>query len=101
MAGYAELGALSNFTFLEGASHPHELVEQAQSLGYTAIGIADRNSFAGLVRGHVAAAQAGMRFIPGCRIGLTDGTEYLAWPSCCRRAACMSIRASAGSPATP
>ena len=65
--GYAELGALSNFTFLEGASHPHELVEQAKALGHAAIGIADRNSFAGLVRGHVAAAQGKLRFVPGAR----------------------------------
>ena len=81
--GYAELGALSNFTFLEGASHPHELVEQAKALGHAAIGIADRNSFAGLVRGHVAAAQGKLRFVPGARIRLPDpdGREYLAWPT--------------------
>ncbi|HYI83545.1 MAG TPA: error-prone DNA polymerase, partial [Acetobacteraceae bacterium] len=82
-AGYAELGALSNFTFLEGASHPHELVEQAKALGHAAIGIADRNSFAGLVRGHVAATQGNLRFVPGARIRLPrpDGCEYLAWPT--------------------
>ena len=68
MSGYAELGALSNFTFLEGASHPHELVERAKALGHAAIGIADRNSFAGLVRGHVAAEEANLRFVPGARI---------------------------------
>jgi error-prone DNA polymerase len=81
MTGFAELGALSNFSFLEGASHPRELVERAAALGHRALGIADRNSFAGLVRGHVAAAQAGLRFVPGCRVALEDGTEYLAWPT--------------------
>jgi error-prone DNA polymerase len=79
--GYAELGALSNFTFLEGASHPHELVEQAKALGHAAIGIADRNSFAGLVRGHVAAAKANLRFVPGARVSLPGDHEYLAWPT--------------------
>jgi error-prone DNA polymerase len=79
--GYAELGALSNFTFLEGASHPHELVGRAKALGHAAVGIADRNSFAGLVRGHVAAKKAGIPFVPGARVRLPDGWEYLAWPT--------------------
>ena len=80
--GYAELGALSNFTFLEGASHPHELVGRAEALGHAAIGIADRNSFAGLVRGHVAAEETKLRFVPGARVVLPDGGgEYLAWPT--------------------
>jgi DNA polymerase III alpha subunit len=47
MTDFAELAALSNFTFLDGASHPQELVAQARALGHAAIGIADRNSFAG------------------------------------------------------
>src|SRR5215213_1897585 len=79
--GFAELAALSNFTLLEGASHPQELVGQAKALGHEAIGIADHNSFAELVRGHVAAAEAGIRFVPGARVRLLDGCEYLAWPS--------------------
>ncbi len=51
---YAELHCLSNFSFLRGASHPEELVEQAAELGYHAIAITDRNSLAGVVRAHVA-----------------------------------------------
>jgi error-prone DNA polymerase len=78
---FSELGALSNFTFLEGASHPREIVAQAKALGMPAIGIADRNSVAGLVRGMVAAEQAGLRFVPGIRLCLQDGQEYLAWPT--------------------
>ena len=39
---YAELHCLSNFTFLRGASHPHELVERAQALGYSALAITDQ-----------------------------------------------------------
>ncbi|MEM8992957.1 MAG: error-prone DNA polymerase [Pseudomonadota bacterium] len=49
---YAELAATSNFTFLRGASHPEELVERAAEFGLSAIAIADRNSFAGVVRAH-------------------------------------------------
>jgi DNA polymerase III alpha subunit len=55
MTGFAELGARSNFSFLDGASHPEELVETAQALGLAGLGICDSNSLAGVVRGHVAA----------------------------------------------
>ena len=81
MTGHAELGALTNFSFLEGASHPHEIVETAQKLGHAAVGVADRNSFAGVVRAHVAAKGAGLRFLPGVRLALEDSAEYLAWPA--------------------
>ncbi|MBT4700910.1 MAG: PHP domain-containing protein, partial [Rhodospirillaceae bacterium] len=56
---YAELQVTSNFTFLEGASHPDELVFQAAALGLKAIAITDRNSLSGVVRAHVAAKEAG------------------------------------------
>ena len=78
---FGELGALSNFTFLEGASHPRELVAAAAALGHGVLGIADRNSMAGLVRGWVACREAGLRFMPGVRLCLSDGSEYLAWPT--------------------
>ncbi|NMJ43934.1 error-prone DNA polymerase [Roseomonas sp. JC162] len=81
MSDFAELGALTNFSFLEGASHPSELVATAKSLGHLAIGVADRNSFAGVVRAHVAAKEEALRFVPGVRLCLTDGGEYLAWPT--------------------
>ena len=51
---YAELHCITNFTFLRGASHPQELVEQAGSLGYTALAITDECSVAGVVRAHRA-----------------------------------------------
>ncbi|TWT42126.1 Error-prone DNA polymerase [Phycisphaerae bacterium RAS1] len=54
---YAELHCLSNFSFLRGASHPEELVEQAALLGYRAIAITDRHSLAGVVRAHIAARE--------------------------------------------
>jgi error-prone DNA polymerase len=78
---YAELGARSNFSLLDGASHPAELVAQAQALGHAGIGICDTNSLAGVVRGHVAAKELGLPFVVGTRLQLEDGAEYLAWPT--------------------
>ncbi|MGE0650656.1 MAG: error-prone DNA polymerase [Alphaproteobacteria bacterium] len=76
-----ELAVTTNFSFLRGASHPHELVERAAALGYRAIGIADRNTVAGVVRAHVAAKAAGIRLVPGCRLVTVDGIEVLAYPA--------------------
>ncbi|HLX92120.1 MAG TPA: error-prone DNA polymerase [Puia sp.] len=79
--GYAELQVTSNFSFLDGASHPEELVEQAAMLGYAAIAITDRNSFAGIVRAHETAKAKKIRFIPACRLDFQDGPSLLAYPS--------------------
>jgi len=78
---YVELQVTTNFSFLRGASHPEELVERAARLGYEAIAITDRNTFAGLVRAHLAAKQHGIRLIPGCRLDLLDGPSLLAYPT--------------------
>lgn len=78
---YVELQVTTNFSFLRGASHPEELVEQAAAYGYKEIAIADRNSLAGIVRAHVAAKKAGIRIVPGCRLDLTDGASLLAYPT--------------------
>ena len=75
---YAELHALSNFSFQRGASHAEELVERAYALGYSAIAITDECSVAGVVRAHVAAKKHGIQLLPGagfllqgdCPIGL-------------------------------
>src|SRR5438309_245374 len=77
---YTELQVTTNFSFLRGASHPEELVEQAAAYGYTEIAITDQNSFAGLVRAHVAARRKGIRVISGCRLALLDGPGLLAYP---------------------
>ena len=77
---YAELNVTSNFTFLTGASHPEELVEQAKELGLDAISITDTNTFAGIVRAHAAAMDVGIRYIVGVKLKLTDGQEILAYP---------------------
>lgn len=78
---YAELQATSNFSFLRGGSHPAELVEQAKVYGYTAIAITDRNTLSGIVRAHMAAKKAEMRFIPACRLDLLDSPGLLAYPT--------------------
>jgi error-prone DNA polymerase len=80
VAAFAELGARSNFSFLDGASHPEELAQTAQAFGLAGLGICDLNSLAGVVRGHVAAKAAGLPFRVGCRLRLDDGSEWLAWP---------------------
>src|SRR3974377_1392918 len=64
---YAEFAVTTNFSFLRGASHPEELVDRAKTLGLAGIGIADRNSVAGVVRTHQAAKEAGLKFAPGAR----------------------------------
>ena len=78
---YIELHVTTNFSFLRGASHPDELVDQAAAYGYTKIAITDRNSFAGIVRAHVAAKANGIRIIPGVRLDLIDGPPLLAYPT--------------------
>jgi len=75
--GYAELHALSNFTFLRGASHPHELIEQAAVLGYGALALTDECSFAGIVRAHVAARGQSARLLIGTELQLVDGPKLV------------------------
>ncbi|MGB0750270.1 MAG: error-prone DNA polymerase, partial [Magnetospiraceae bacterium] len=77
MTDYAELQVTSNFSFLRGASHPEELVLAAAMAGQRAVGIADRNSLAGVARAHQAAKQAGLRLAVGARLDFMDGTPSL------------------------
>ena len=77
---YTELQITTNFSFLRGASHPDELVEQAALLSYNTIAITDRNTVAGVVRAHAAGKKKGVRVIPGCRLDLIDGSGLLAYP---------------------
>ena len=83
---FAELAAMTNFSFLRGASHPEEMVRRAAELGLAGIGIADRNTLAGVVRAHTfarenAAAMGGARVVPGARLVFTDGApDMLAYP---------------------
>ena len=83
---FAELAVATNFSFLRGASHPEELVAQAHALGLAGIGIADRNSLAGVVRAYSflrerIPAEADFRLAVGARIVFADGTpDILAYP---------------------
>jgi error-prone DNA polymerase len=80
MSAYAELAVTTNFSFLRGASHPQELVARADELGLTAIGIADRNSFAGVVRAYDEARKRKIKLLVGTRLVTIDGFEVLAYP---------------------
>jgi len=77
-AAYAELHCLSNFTFLRGASHPHELIEQADAIGYSALAITDECSVAGVVRAHMAAKRRQLKLIVGAEFRLSCGLRLVA-----------------------
>src|SRR5215207_8347459 len=88
-AAYAELAVTTNFSFLRGGSPPGELVDHAVKLGLVGLGIADRNTVAGVVRAHTAAFEedtygnkiAKLRIAPGTRLVFADGTpDILAYP---------------------
>src|ERR1700740_1973309 len=81
MSAYAELAVTTNFSFLRGASHPQELVAHADELGLTAIGIADRNSFAGAVRAYDEAKKRKIKLLVGTRLVTVDGFEVLTYPT--------------------
>jgi len=79
MVAYAELHALSNFTFLRGASHPEELAETAAELGYAALAITDECSVSGVVRAHMAAKDCGLeKLIIGSEFRLDTGLKLVA-----------------------
>jgi error-prone DNA polymerase len=91
---YAELAAATSFSFLRGASQPCDMVARALELGHCGIGIADRNTVAGVVRAHVALREAcekaleeglappAFRLLVGARLGFADDTpEIIAYPS--------------------
>lgn len=78
MTAYAELHALSNFTFLRGASHPEELVETAVKLGYDALAITDECTVSGVVRAHMAAKESGLKkLIIGSEFRLDTGLKLV------------------------
>ncbi|MEL6868781.1 MAG: error-prone DNA polymerase, partial [Pseudomonadota bacterium] len=76
-AGYAELHALSNFSFLRGASHPEELVTTAHALGYRALALTDECSLSGAVRAHAAAKACDLPLIIGAEFVLHDGVRLV------------------------
>ena len=78
---YTELQSVTNFSFLHGASHPGEMVTQANLLEHKAIGVADRNTLAGMVRAHAQAKRDGIKLLVGCRIDLANGHSCLCYPT--------------------
>ena len=77
---FAELLAASNYSFLRGASHPGEMLARAWNLGMAGIGIADRNTVAGVVRAHMAwrqigGAASGFRLVVGARLVFSPDPE--------------------------
>jgi error-prone DNA polymerase len=80
---YLEFACASNFSFLRGASHPEELMVQAQAIGLAGLGLCDRNSVAGVVRAHLAKREQNLalKYHPGARLVFADGTpDILAYP---------------------
>ncbi|HWT13402.1 MAG TPA: error-prone DNA polymerase [Allosphingosinicella sp.] len=77
---YVELQVATHFSFLRGVSSAEELFAAAALLGYPALGIVDRNSVGGLVKGLRAADSTGVRLVAGCRLDLMDGHSLLVWP---------------------
>lgn len=73
---YAELRALSNYSFLTGASHPAELVAQAKELGYSALAVVDECSLAGVVRAHVAAKEVGLKLLVGSQFRVQCSSPF-------------------------
>ena len=85
---FVELAVTTNFSFLRGASHPGEYVKAAALYGTPAIGIADRNTLAGIVRAYAMVNElmeetgSAPRLLVGCRLVFTDGTpDILAYPT--------------------
>jgi len=91
---YAELAVTSNYSFLRGASHPEEMVLQAEYLGIAGIAVADRNTVAGVVRGWTQLENLRekrkerkepapkLKYVAGCRLAFRDGApDVLAWPT--------------------
>jgi len=76
---WVQLQTLTNYSYLQGASHPRELVQRAAELGYTALAVTDDGSLSGIPKAHAAAKQFGCRLIVGTRLALDDGPTVLVW----------------------
>ncbi|MEP6863865.1 MAG: error-prone DNA polymerase [Deltaproteobacteria bacterium] len=78
MSEYAPLWCKSNFSFLEGASHAEELVEEAHRLGLRSIAITDRDGVYGLVRAHTKAKELGIQVLNGAQLTVAPPNARLA-----------------------
>ncbi|HET9028795.1 MAG TPA: PHP domain-containing protein [Candidatus Aquilonibacter sp.] len=100
---YAELHAWSNFSFLQGASHPEELVERALELGLHALALTDRDGLYGTVRFATAARRAGLAAIVGTEATFEDGSRAVllvenaaGYANCCELISIAQMRGSKG-----
>ena len=75
---YAELICRSNFSFLQGASHPEELVTRAAELGLSALALTDQDGLYGVVKAYLQARALGLKLLVASRLTLTDGPEVVA-----------------------
>lgn len=75
--GYAELHCLTNYSFLQAASHPDELVQRAAGLNYAALAITDRHSLAGVVRAHAAAKPLNLKLLIGTEVVPTESSSVI------------------------
>ncbi|MBY0564597.1 MAG: error-prone DNA polymerase [Hyphomonadaceae bacterium] len=80
MTAFAELCVTTNFSFLRAGSHPEEMVEKAKMLGLAGLGVADRNTLAGVVRAHMAAKEQGLRLLVGARLVFADAPDVMVYP---------------------
>ena len=77
MSPYVPLWCKSNFSFLEGASHPDEYVEETHRLGFSALALTDRDGVYGVVRAHVKSREAGIKLIIGSQVTIDDGSTIV------------------------
>ena len=103
MADYVPLWCKSNFSFLEGASHPEELIEGAAALGLPAVGLSDRDGVYGAVEAHVKARDLGVQLILGSELTLDDGScivllaqDRAGWAHLCRLITLGRLRCGKG-----
>ena len=73
MTRYAELHCHTNFSFLDGASHPHQLIERAAELGYEALAVTDHDGLYGAARFRLAAETTGLPTVYGVEVGMPRG----------------------------
>ena len=103
---YVEFAVASNFSFLQGASHPEELALQAEKIGLKGLGLCDRNTVAGVVRAHLIKREQNLtlHYHPGARLVFADTTPDIlayprdrpAWGRLCRLLTCGNLRAEKG-----
>ena len=99
---YVPLWCKSNYSFLEGASHPEELVETAHRLGLSSVALTDRDGVYGVVRAHQKARELGVQLLLGAQVTLGQGKVVLlvenrqGWANLCRLLTVGRLRSEKG-----